>query len=124
MGKASLVRRIARPEPCRGEARNKPPAEIKDEDPRRDAELYPDACQHERAARLGASRQGACSALKRLKITYKKERCRVRRRTRRPGASSRPTGRPAGRSPAWTGAASRRMRRCAHGYAPAGGQCA
>ena len=70
VGKASVSRWSGRVEPCRKRA--KPPVKIKDEALRRDVELHPDAYQHERAARLGASRQGICEALKRLKITLKK----------------------------------------------------
>jgi len=70
VGKASLVRWSSRLEPCR--TRHKPAAKIGDEDLRRDVELYPDAYQHERAARLGASQQGVCSALKRLGVSRKK----------------------------------------------------
>jgi hypothetical protein len=70
VGKASLVRWSARLEPCR--TRPRPAAKIGDEALRRDVELYPDAYQHERAGRLGASQQGVCSALKRLGISHKK----------------------------------------------------
>ena len=70
MGKASLVRWNARPEPCR--TRKKLAIKIGDEALKRDVELYPDAYQYERAARLGASQQGVCSALKRLGISRKK----------------------------------------------------
>jgi hypothetical protein len=35
-------------------------------------EIYPDAYQYERAERLGCSQRGIGEALKRLKITYKK----------------------------------------------------
>jgi transposase len=70
VGKASLSRWSGRLEPRR--TRVKPPLKIKDEALRRDVELYPDAYQHERAARLGASQQGVCDALKRLKISVKK----------------------------------------------------
>jgi transposase len=69
-GKASLVRWSSRLEPCR--TRKRSAAKIGDEALRRDVELYPDAHRHERAARLGASQQGVCSALKRLKISHKK----------------------------------------------------
>ena len=70
VGKASLVRWSARPEPCR--TREKPAPRIRDEALRRDVELYPDAYQYERAARLGASQQGVCSALRRLGVSRKK----------------------------------------------------
>ncbi len=70
VGKASLVRWNARLEPCR--TRKKPAVKIGDEALKRDVGLYPDAHQYERAARLGASQQGVCSALKRLGISRKK----------------------------------------------------
>lgn len=70
VGKASLVRWNARLEPCR--TRHKPAAKIGDEALRRDVELYPDAYQYERAARLGASQQGVCAALRRLGVSRKK----------------------------------------------------
>jgi len=70
VGKASLVRWNARLEPCR--TRQKPAAKISGEALRRDVELYPDAYQYERAARLGASQQGVCNALKRLGVSRKK----------------------------------------------------
>ena len=37
-----------------------------------DVALYPDATQAERAARLNCSQSGICYALRRLKISYKK----------------------------------------------------
>lgn len=37
-----------------------------------DVSKYPDDFQHERAERLGVSKSGICSAMKRLKITRKK----------------------------------------------------
>ncbi len=39
---------------------------------KQDVELYPDAYLYERAKRLGVSRNGIYWALKRLKVTYKK----------------------------------------------------
>ena len=70
VGKASLVRWSARLEPCR--TRPRAAAKIDAEALRRDVEAHPDAYQRERAARLGASQQGVCCALKRLKISRKK----------------------------------------------------
>ena len=52
--------------------RNKPATKIDMEALKKDVELYPDAYQYERAARLGASQRGIGHALKRLKISYKK----------------------------------------------------
>ena len=37
-----------------------------------DIRLHPDAYQYERAERFGVSQMGICSALKRLKVRYKK----------------------------------------------------
>ncbi|MCP4488464.1 MAG: transposase [Gammaproteobacteria bacterium] len=70
VGKSSAGRRAKRPEPCR--SRNKPAVKIDTELPAPDAELYPDAYQHERAERSGCSRRGIGEALKRLKISRKK----------------------------------------------------
>ena len=39
---------------------------------KQDIELYPDSYQYERAERLGVSKTGIWWALKRLKVTYKK----------------------------------------------------
>jgi transposase len=52
--------------------RNKPATKIDREALRKDVEMYPDAYQHERAARFKVSRFGIYYALKRLGITYKK----------------------------------------------------
>jgi len=52
--------------------RNKPATKIDMEELKRDIEQHPDAYQYERARRLGVSRTGLWSALKRLKVTYKK----------------------------------------------------
>jgi transposase len=70
VGKATVVRWRGRLEPRR--TLEKPPVKIADDALRRHVELHPDAYQHERAARLGASQQGVCAALKRLGITRKK----------------------------------------------------
>jgi hypothetical protein len=39
---------------------------------KKDIELYPDGYQHERAKRLGCTRGGIYHALKRLRVSYKK----------------------------------------------------
>ncbi len=52
--------------------RNKPPTKINHEALLKDVEQYPDAYGYERAARLGVSKSCIRWALKRLKITYKK----------------------------------------------------
>ena len=57
-------------EPC--ETRNKPATKIDMDTLARDAELYPDAYQYERAQRLGVSESCVQAALKRLNITHKK----------------------------------------------------
>ncbi len=56
--------------PCR--SRNKPAVKIDMDLLERDAELYPDAYQYERAERFGCSRRGMGEALKRLGISRKK----------------------------------------------------
>ncbi len=70
VGKASLVRWSARLEPCR--TRPRAAAKIGEGALRRDVEAHPDAYQRERAVRLGASQQGVCDALRRLRISRKK----------------------------------------------------
>jgi transposase len=70
IGKASLVRWHKKLEPCR--TRNKQPTKINMDALREDIEKYPDAYQHERAQRFGVSAAGIYWALKRLKVTYKK----------------------------------------------------
>ena len=52
--------------------RNKPATKIDMDALAHDIEQEPDACQHERAERFGCSQRGICEALKRLKITRKK----------------------------------------------------
>jgi transposase len=52
--------------------RNKKPTKIDSEALRKDVEMYPDHYARERAQRFGVSANGIWSALKRLKITYKK----------------------------------------------------
>ncbi len=72
VGQAGVFRWTKRAEPCR--TRNKPSVEIDRDRLRlvRDAEEHPDAYQHERAERPGCSRRGISDALKRLKISRKK----------------------------------------------------
>lgn len=52
--------------------RSKPATKINMEALKRDIELYPDAYQHERSARLNVSKAAIWYALKRLQVTYKK----------------------------------------------------
>lgn len=52
--------------------RNKPATKIDMAALRQDIEKYPDAYQHERAERFGVTPMGIWHALKRLKVTYKK----------------------------------------------------
>ena len=70
IGTASIVRWAHKPEPQK--TRNRKPTKIPDEVIKKDVGDYPDAYQYERAQRLGVSESGICCALKRLKITYKK----------------------------------------------------
>ncbi|XOF35063.1 MAG: IS630 transposase-related protein [Candidatus Electrothrix sp. YB6] len=67
VGKSSVSRWTKRVEPCR--SRNKPATNIDMELLARDVELYPDAYQYER---FGCSQRGIGKALKRLKISRKK----------------------------------------------------
>lgn len=52
--------------------RNKAATKINIEALKQDIELYPDAYHYERAARLGVSKNGIWHALRRLKVSYKK----------------------------------------------------
>lgn len=52
--------------------RDKPATKINMQSLEKDIETYPDAYQYERAERLGVSKSGVWHALKRLKVTYKK----------------------------------------------------
>lgn len=67
-------------EPCK--TRTKPATKIDMDALTRDVELYPDAYQYERAARLGVSKSGIQSALKRLGISYKKNTTPCKSRSR------------------------------------------
>lgn len=70
IGTASVTRWVHKQEPSK--TRNKQPLKIKDETLLADVKKYPDAFQYERAKRLGVSQNGIFYALKRLKISYKK----------------------------------------------------
>ena len=70
IGKSSVRRWTECIEPCR--SRNKPATKIDMELLEQDVGLYPDAYQYERAERLGCSQRGIGEALKRLKISRKK----------------------------------------------------
>ena len=70
VGKSSVTRWTKCLEPCRN--RNKPAIRIDMELLVQDVSLYPDAYRHERAGRLGCSQRGINDALKRLKISRKK----------------------------------------------------
>ena len=70
VGEASVFRWSKRLEPCK--TRNKPATKIDMDALAKDVETYPDAYQFERAERLGVGRSCIGYALKRLKISYKK----------------------------------------------------
>lgn len=70
ISESSVFRRSKRLEPCR--TRNKPATKINMAELARDVGQEPDAFQHERAERFGCGRRGISAALKRLKITRKK----------------------------------------------------
>ena len=70
IGKSSVQRWTERIKPCR--SRNKVAVKIDMELLAQDVTLYPDAYQHERAERPGCSQRGISDALKRLKISRKK----------------------------------------------------
>ena len=73
VGLASVVRWSVNPAPRK--TRNKPPTKLDMEALQKDILLYPDAYQYERATRLKVSKSGIWHALRRLKITYKKNSC-------------------------------------------------
>lgn len=52
--------------------KNRPPIKIDTEALIEDIKKYPDAYNYERAQRLNVSAPGICSAMKRLRISYKK----------------------------------------------------
>lgn len=68
--KNTVFRWTKKLEPCK--TRNKPATKIDMEALVRDVELFPDAYQYERASRLGVSESCVQAALKRLKISHKK----------------------------------------------------
>ena len=70
VGIASVVRWSKHPYPQA--KRNKPATKIDMEALKKDIEKYPDAYQYERAQRFGVTATGIRHALKRLKVTYKK----------------------------------------------------
>ncbi len=70
ISKSSISRWAKRLDPCR--TRSKPATKIDMERLARDVETHPDAYQQERAERFGCSQRGICEALKRLKISRKK----------------------------------------------------
>ena len=70
VGIASVVRWLKSPDPVK--TRNKGATRIDMDALAQDVLEYPDAYQHERAARFGVSQRGICQALKRLGVTYKK----------------------------------------------------
>lgn len=70
VGVASVVRWSGRLEPCL--TRNKPATKINMDALAKDVEIYPDAYQYERAGRFNVSQRGIGDALKRLKISHKK----------------------------------------------------
>ena len=70
VGKASVVRWSKRIEAQ--PTRNKPATQINMEALKQDVEPYPDAYQYERSQRVGVSQRGVSYALKRLRISHKK----------------------------------------------------
>ena len=70
IGRASIARWAHKPEPTK--TRNKPPVKINDEDLLGDVKKHPDSYCYERAERFGVTASGIGNALKRLKISYKK----------------------------------------------------
>ena len=70
IGTASVSRWVHKQEPAK--TRVKKPTKITDKALLKDVKKYPDSFQYERAKRLGVSPTGINHALKRLKISYKK----------------------------------------------------
>jgi len=70
ISESSVFRWSKRLEPCR--TRNKPATKIDMDRLALDVSQEPDAYQHERAERFRCSQRGICEALKRLKISRKK----------------------------------------------------
>lgn len=70
IGPASVVRWVHKPEPQK--TRNRKATKISDEALLQDIADYPDDYQYERAERFGVTSMGIWHALRRLKITHKK----------------------------------------------------
>jgi transposase len=70
IGIASIVRWSKKIDPLK--TRNKPATKVNMEALKQDVKDFPDAYQYERAKRLGVSQRAIGYALKRLKVTYKK----------------------------------------------------
>jgi len=70
IGTTTIARWLVKIEPCL--KRNKPATRINMEDLKKDVEEIPDAFQRERAERLGVCPNTVLYALRRLKITNKK----------------------------------------------------
>ena len=70
IGSATVSRWVSRIDPCR--TRDKPALKIPDEVLLQDIADYPDDYQYERARRLGVSDSGIWHALRRLKVSHKK----------------------------------------------------
>jgi transposase len=70
IGFCSIARWQTRPAPA--QTRAKPPLKIPDEALSEDVKKYPDDFQHERASRFGVTAPAICLALKRLKLSRKK----------------------------------------------------
>ena len=70
VGVASVVRWSKKPIPQTH--RNKPASKLDIQSLKQDITLYPDAYQYERAERLKVSASGVWHALRRLKVTFKK----------------------------------------------------
>lgn len=86
IGIASLVRWTKNLNPAPG--RDRPDTKIDKQKLIEDINRYPDAYQHERAARLGVSKSGIYHALKRLGVTFKKSPSGIRRLTILPDSPS------------------------------------
>ena len=70
VAQASVFRWTKQLQPCK--TRNKPALKINMKALENDVKMYPDAFQYERAERLGVGRSYIGYALKRLKISHKK----------------------------------------------------
>ena len=81
IGTASIVRWAHKPEPQK--TRYRKPTKLPDKVMLQDIEDYPDDYQFEIAQRLGVTPMGICHALKRLKITRKKNSVTSQSRSRK-----------------------------------------